>query len=311
MPPCRFCKILLFSLLALFALGQPAFAAETPHFAALKISLWPEYDRPSVLVMYDITLPENTALPVTLDIRIPARAGQPLAVAFQEPSGNLVNADYRYSAGDEWGVISVKAMVPNVHVEYYDPALVINGSEHRFVFHWPGGFAVDSVSLAIQQPATATDMKITPVMGSSSVNDDGLTYYSPEIGALTAEQTFDVTVVYTKDDDTLSKDVLALHGALPTETPAKGEVTARKVLPWVLTALGVVLIVIGLVWYWFSRQTAPEPAPRKRSRRRRQPMPPEALAGDDDMDEVRYCPQCGTRAQPGDRFCRVCGARLR
>ena len=312
MPPCRFCKILLLPLLAVLVLGRPARAAETPHFAALKISLWPEYDRPAVLVMYDIALPESTDLPVTLDIRIPARAGEPFAVAFQEPSGNLVNADYRYSASGEWGVVSVNAMMPNLHIEYYDPSLVKEGSERRFVFHWPGDFAVDAVSLVIQQPATATGMKITPAMGDGAVESDGLTYYRAQIGALTAGQTFDVSVVYTKNDDILSKEKLAPHDVLPAEAPAKGEVTVRKVLPWVLTTLGVVLIVIGLVWYWISRQTTPEPAPRRRSRsRKRQPMPPEALAGDAEADAVRYCPQCGARAQPGDRFCRVCGAKLR
>ncbi|RMF50517.1 MAG: zinc-ribbon domain-containing protein, partial [Anaerolineae bacterium] len=25
----------------------------------------------------------------------------------------------------------------------------------------------------------------------------------------------------------------------------------------------------------------------------------------------RYCPQCGKRAAPADRFCRTCGTKLR
>jgi len=309
MPPCRVCKVLLVALFAVLVFGQPAAAAEAPQFAALKISLWPEYDRPAVLVMYDITLPSDTTLPVALDIRIPARAGEPNAVAFQEPSGNLVNAEYHYSVDGDWGVISVKAMTPNLHIEYYDPALSKEGSTRRFVFHWPGDFAADAVLLVVQQPATAKDMKITPALGNGAVESDGLTYYRAEIGSLAAGQTFEVSVVYTKGDDTLSRDVLQPQGNLPTQTPAKGEVTWHKVVPWVVVALGVLLIVIGVAWYWISSHTVPAPQPR--SRRRRQPMPPEALADDAPSGEARYCPQCGARAQPGDRYCRVCGTKLR
>ena len=285
------------------------------RFAALKVSLWPEYDRPDVLVIYDITLPADTALPAFLDIRIPARAGQPLAVAYQQPNGNLVNTDYTYSATPKWGTIHIKTMMPNIHIEYYDPALKKEGNQRQFAFHWPGGFHVDAVSLVVQQPATAKNIKISPSMGTGEVAADGLTYYHAQLGALRSDQTFDITITYTKNDNTLSIDTLHANnnaaGIPPTEMPVAGETTWQKMMPWAITLLGIVLIFAGLGWYWFSTHAMPEaprpPAPSPR------PLPPEALAADMDAeaDKVRYCPECGTRALPGDKFCRVCGTRLR
>jgi NADH pyrophosphatase NudC (nudix superfamily) len=40
------------------------------------------------------------------------------------------------------------------------------------------------------------------------------------------------------------------------------------------------------------------------------PQPALAAAGAAAATTARYCPQCGTRVQPGDRFCPACGASL-
>ncbi|HFC08385.1 MAG TPA: zinc ribbon domain-containing protein [Chloroflexi bacterium] len=305
--------LLMALLLTLLAAGGAQAAA--PHFAILKVSLWPEYDKPNVLVMYDITLPGDATLPLSLDVRIPARAGEPLAVAYQQPNGNLVNAEYTYSADAQWGTIHLKAMMPNVHIEYYDPALKKDGNQREFTFHWPGGAQIDALLLVVQQPATAKDIKISPTMGTGEVAADGLTYYHAQLGALRSDQTFDLTIAYTKDDDTLSVEALHANnntaGVPPTAAPVAGETTWQRMIPWAITLLGLILIVAGLGWYWLSTHTVPEtPHRRRRSRR---PLPPEALAADMETtpNKVRYCPQCGARAQPGDKFCRVCGTPLR
>ncbi len=305
----RVWMLIVVGLLVLVGAGRVR--AEAPaHFASLRISLWPEYDRPAVLVMYDIVLPAGSTSPVGLSIPIPARAGQPHAVAYQEPSGNLINADFQYSAEGEWGIITVNAIMPNLHIEYYDPALQKDGAQRHFEYEWPGGFVVDALTLVVQQPVGASQMQITPVLGDGHVASDGLTYYEANMGALQSDQTFQVSVSYQKSDDTLSVQALQLNTGVPEDQPAAGEVTWHKVLPWVVTVLGLVLVVVGLVWYWVGSRSAPAPAPRHRHKKR-QPMPPEAYAADLRSDEVRYCPQCGARAQPGDKFCRLCGTKLR
>jgi hypothetical protein len=72
-------------------------------------------------------------------------------------------------------------------------------------------------------------------------------------------------------------------------------------LPYILGGVGGVLIVGGLLYYFLSGR---EHAHRLRRRSR----PPSKAGGD---ASATHCHQCGTRAKPGDRFCRVCGTRLR
>jgi hypothetical protein len=72
-------------------------------------------------------------------------------------------------------------------------------------------------------------------------------------------------------------------------------------LPYFLGALGVVLIGGGAFYFW---QTGRGRASRQSRHRGGMRLPLQ-------RGEEVHCHACGTRAQAGDRFCRVCGTRLR
>jgi hypothetical protein len=83
------------------------------------------------------------------------------------------------------------------------------------------------------------------------------------------------------------------------DTPGRISITN---LPWIIGAFGLALIAIALFSYWRSTQTSEE-----KPRRRRRSQSEAAAEGEGQA----YCHECGTRAYPGDRFCRTCGSRLR
>ena len=66
-------KFLVLLCLAILVLFPPlkAQAQEPVRFSEVEVSLWPEYDRPTVLVIYRITLSADTTLPVNLSVQIP------------------------------------------------------------------------------------------------------------------------------------------------------------------------------------------------------------------------------------------------
>ena len=65
----------------LAAVGRGARAQTEPRLSLLDIAVWPEFDRPLVLVIIQAELSADTTLPAPLTLRIPAIAGQPYAVA--------------------------------------------------------------------------------------------------------------------------------------------------------------------------------------------------------------------------------------
>ncbi|MEK6220761.1 MAG: hypothetical protein N2D54_00755, partial [Chloroflexota bacterium] len=58
------------------------FAQAQPSFSSVVVQLWPEYDRQEVLVIYSITLADDTQLPAQITVNIPIAAVVPTAVAF-------------------------------------------------------------------------------------------------------------------------------------------------------------------------------------------------------------------------------------
>jgi hypothetical protein len=272
------------------------------------IEIWPEYDKPSVLVIYRMTLASSTTFPATLSIPIPTAAGTPNAVAERQPDGSLYSINYTRQVTGEWTYINFTTTASEVQIEYYDPSLEINGTSRHFEYIWPGGYAIAQLTMQVQQPVGATDMQISPSLGAGTVGTDGLTYYTQDIGAITADQSIKITIDYQKTTDTLSVQDLPVEPSASIPQSSISDINISSALPWLLAILGAGLIIGGSVWFWRSgrQQTS------RKIRHRRVSKDQPAAQADQKIDEdAVYCSKCGKRAAPGDQFCRSCGSPIR
>ncbi|MBI4290493.1 MAG: zinc ribbon domain-containing protein [Betaproteobacteria bacterium] len=303
---------LRFSLALLAAVLLPAIAAAAggnapkgnPRLASLGIDIWPEYDRPAVLVILKGELASNVALPAAVSVRIPARSGGPSAVAFSsEAGGNLLTA--KYDSGRAGDYITVKFQVPQriFHIEFYDP-IVTSTPERKYTYVWPGDLATDRLSVIVQEPAGTLDLSVTPSLDATATGQDGLRYRSAQLGAFEAGKQLPVRVAYTKTDSRTSTEISRpqADGSLPSDSSTASSLPALSSPPamrtgetgsgWFL-ALAVALplgIAAGAAFLLWRRRAAATAAPRGGG---------------------RFCPQCGAQADSGDRFCSKCGAALK
>lgn len=301
MPVRRWMAIL--PMLALLLLAAKARQAAV-RAMDITVSLWPEYDKPAMLVIYRITLPADTAFPVTLTVRIPKRVGRPFAVATAaSPQDTLVNAAYDYTPTEaEWAEVTLQTQQPYVQVEYYDN-LQKQGDERAYTFIWPGDLSTDHFVVEFLPPWNASTPIFEPSLESQGAGPMGLPVYGRDFGPIEAGQTFTLTVRYTKPDDVLTVEHMqqvAPNAAplTPVAPPSSGTPMSARWptwLPWVLTGIGVMLVGLGLGFaLWERRRGMPKPQPRAKPTKAR----------------VRYCPQCGTQALPNARYCHHCGAPL-
>lgn len=282
-------------------------AQAQPSFASLTVDLWPEFDKPTMLVMYQLTLSPQVRLPAEIHLRIPASAGVPNAVANCQPDGSCFNSPYEQQRAGEWTELSFQATSPDLRVEYYDPALSIEGSKRHYEYTWPGDYTVENFNIRVQQPAGAESMFVKPGTFSASTADDGFTYHSLDVGHVPTGQTVEVLVEYDKASDELSNSNMPVQPSEPLSAETAGRTSFTSALPIALGLVGLALIVGGGVWYWRSGRQKPQPARSRRTRRGAGSAP-----ATDGAPEVNvYCHQCGKRASPGDRFCRTCGTQLR
>jgi len=290
----------LLIVLGVFCLSFPAKAQSDLHLSSVTVDIWPEYDRPSVLVIYHLTLSSNMTLPTTISLRIPAQA-EVFAVAVTDPAKGLINTPYDRTLQGSWTLLSITASTSEIQVEYYD-ALVKNGSGRHIVYEWAGDYAVDAFAVALQQPVSATGLVTAPALINSGVGQDGFVYYQSAPQALSMQQSFTLTIDYQKATDSLSITGLPVQPTQPLSASTPGRITMISVLPWILAGAGLVLIAFGFVGglYLWKNGTRCTPATRKRH------LQPQQAIENEDV----YCYQCGKRAQPGDVFCRICGVRL-
>jgi hypothetical protein len=277
-----------------------AVKAQNPiKLSVLQVQLWPEYDQPSMLVIYDFKLPDSTKLPVSVSIDFPKEANL-VAVASLASDGSLVNTDYLGpNVNETWQTITIQIQTSTTyHVEYYQP-LSRNGDERQFTYLWPGDYAIDDISISIRLPPDTTSIKTTPDMKSTKA-PDGSSNLIKDFGALGAGQQFPLQITYTKTSNALSVPEESVQPSKPLGSNTPGRVLLSNYLPYILGALGV--LAIGAASIYFL-----QPRNRRALQKRHSHGTRTEARGKADV----YCHQCGARAEPGDRYCRVCGARLR
>jgi hypothetical protein len=297
----RFAAILL--VLVLLMVTLPVKAQNTQGFSRMVINIWPEYDRPGVLVFYRITLSAQTSLPATLSIRIPQAASEPFNVAMKDVDGRLDTLRSTSVKEGDWIKVTFTTPVPEVQFEYYDPSIRDLDNLHQYDYVWPADYSIDSLVLNIQQPLGVSDFQIKPAMGTGQLNPDGFTYYESVVGQVNEGVTFTIHMEYRKTGSSLSAPSQSVVPVEPISTSTAGWQTLNEVLPYILSGLGLFLILAGVYWYWRSGKAITSVI-RKRysiSRVKDAEIEPAEL----------YCPRCGRKASPEDAFCRSCGSKLR
>ncbi|OGO65026.1 MAG: hypothetical protein A2030_02630 [Chloroflexi bacterium RBG_19FT_COMBO_50_10] len=300
--------VLPFLLIFIVLLPFGVRAQGSLSLSSLEIQIWPEYDKPTVLVIYQLALSPTTAFPASVSIRIPTTAGDPNAVAVRQVDGSLYTIDYTRQVSGEWAMINFTATAAEIQLEYYDPGLTKEDASRHYQYVWLGDYAVSQLTIQVQQPAGATEMRISPSLGAGTTGSDNLTYYTQDIGAISAGQNIQITVDYQKSSDVLSAENLPVQPSAPIPESTAPDLNVSTWLPWILGILGAGLIFGSIIWFWQSGRQRPTQQSRRR-RSRAEAFEPEINTSVE--EDAIYCSQCGKRASSGDLFCRSCGTPIR
>ena len=322
----RLLSVVLISLLGPFALAGRGTVQAQGQGAAIErlaIDIWPDFDRPSALVLLTGSLPADTLFPATVLLPWPDGAElNAVAVMTNEGFFNFTN----YVIEEE--TLNLTLQDPEFRVEYYQP-YEQDGEQHRFHFEWMAQSTVNGLAVRVQRPGAATSIELSQPEVSVTQETYGLDYYNLEATTLTPGEVYSLTIEYTLPDGQLTEPLLDPAESV-LDSPAfeveaiqsPNEPNNRQTLGYALIAIGVVGLLAILGWaVWTRRQPAPARRPTRRSRPAgkrqitRQPRPATPPAEEPTsppaQGEANFCHQCGTAVVPGDKFCRNCGARLK
>ena len=248
-------------LIPLVSSAQDTPGPATPRLERLEISIWPEYDQPSVLVMLRGWLSPDTPLPTSIPLPIPTAAGSPSAVAKRFPGGGLLVAQSMLEPGEEMSTVYLSTDAPEIRLEYYVP-LDVSTEKRHYHFQWPGGLKIDRVVFEVLQPIGATGFTVQPASAAPALANDGLIYQREDLGPAGAELSFTIEVDYNKSTPTLTASSLQSNvqppppqpSQTPTPPAASGPATqagpppSEGISPWLVPGLIVIGVGILLVF---------------------------------------------------------------
>jgi hypothetical protein len=317
---------LLLSLVSTAPVAGVALAQSPAPLEVLDIALWPEYDRPEVLVIYRGTIAANVPLPTLVSFTLPAAVKELNAVAYlDEAQGRLLNVEeHELIEGADGNVLSFTIPSRQFQFEYYsDQALSQDGDTRELTFLFSPTAEVANLSFELQQPTDSEDFTSDPTAFDQQVRQDGLTYALYALGPVSPGEARSLQASYTRGTDELSVDTLvSVNLPSPDEqTPVEvGGGGLKDNLGPILIAVGVLLLTGSLVyWFWSQRSVVvPEPAPRRSAARPRQPSRKSQRSGSTSASPAAkgeklaaYCHRCGTKFREDADFCHACGAERR
>ncbi len=272
---------------------QPAGELES-----LQVSIWPDFDDPSVLVLMTGQLPEAAELPAEISLPIPDNA-ELNAVAFIDDQG-MVSIDFEQVDG----VVTFSTTNPSFRVEYYAP-YEQSGAVRSYGFEWLSDLSVGELTAEVQQPANATTITTEPQATNVYTNQmDGLVYHGLDSQTVPAGTLYQFDFTYEMSSDGLTvgsapAEAIPAQGSEQTAVPAAGGENN-----WLLLGAIAGLVVLGIVGAWLV-------STRTGSRKSTRPAKPKPKARSATGSGAVYCHNCGQPAERSDSFCRNCGTELR
>lgn len=307
--------LLVFCLL--FMVGPALLqAADTPTLANLEIALWPEFDRPEVLVIYRGLFDSDTTLPVPVEIRIPADVGQPTAVAYVDEEGERFNQQHTTRVEGDWLVVSFELATLGFQLEYYDPLPVDTTGRRQYAYTYKADYPITALDLEVQVPPTAQDFVLEPPASAVVPETDGLAYHLVEAGALAQGEERAWTFAYQKDDEELTVSAF-LQPETPTPAVPPAAERQDNTAIWIFLVAFIALVGVGAGAFWLGQRTQPEqPAPSSSRRHKRRGSGKGSRAQSHQQtlpgrQEAFFCHKCGTSLRAGSDFCHECGAPVR
>lgn len=295
-------KWLVFTLLlTLIIFPSSAGAQGGTKLDSMHIELWSEFDQPSMLVINEFVVSQDTPLPAAITMRFPKDTN--LVAVAVESNGELFNQKFTGPVEQgNWQTITLNVETYEPHrVEYYQP-LTRDRNKREFKYQWFGDYYVKEFTVLVLVPADSTELITSPVLQEAVPAMSGLAVSGMVTkNELKMGSSFQFTLEYQRNSEALMKpdESNQVQPVEPVGEDTPGRVSIAN-LPWIIGGFGLALILIALFAYWRTTRAGES---RPRIRRRRQ--------AEGDGDVQAYCHECGARANAGDRFCRTCGSRLR
>lgn len=267
--------VLLFFVLALAGpvLGQEALLP----MQQLEVGVWPEYDKPQVLVIYNGLLVNNTGEPFAGEVRYRLPQGAQVNMVCELEKG-MVCQPYDTVKGENgievvWRPsreLQPGETFPVMFEYYYQP--VAGPGERNLEFIYQEAFPVEQLKVAVQQPLRAENFQVDPsadYVNQEEVSGQQFAYHNYQFNDVAAGQQLAFQISYQKPDVTPS--------VTPATTTSPPEQEPQSPSPFNTTVVVILVAFVAILAFFLLY-------PRRQQKSssgtgRRSPIDPEGGSG--------------------------------
>ncbi len=309
--------VTLVLFLVLILLPASAFAQEKEvTLSHMRVSIWPEYDQPRVLSIYEGQLVDKNAVPAKIKFLLPKDAEVNQACALTE-NGEHVCQVYETNIEGDFKAVTYTIPHPTFYIDfYYNP--LGKGENKNFDYLFKAPYSVDKLELEVQQPLKATNFKVTPAAMSEGLDQKGFKYARYSYGTVSPGQDFKLGISYVKSDPKPSVEELPQGGTAQGQA-GSGQGGAFTFSPLVIFLSITASVLFALVGYIIvtarggGRIMRPAYSHTGSGRSKKDTSRSKGKGKNTgvQMHTAKFCTNCGFQAEAGDKFCSKCGKKIK
>jgi len=235
------------------AYGQ---AGDDLTIGRMKIAIWPEYDDPGVLVIYDGRFADASRFPLKTGFFIPKDAVISDACSLS-PRGQHFCQLYETVNRGEYDEVTLYLPFPNFYLSFHTYPDSDNTDTRAINYRVRTNHAVETLEMDIQQPLRSTEFNITPASETAS-EEKGFNHFKYTFGPVASGEDKLFKIVYQKQDQLPSVDIKysRMSGSKTWGSPYSTQRQARNII-YIIFTTGVagLLLTGGVFFYRRKRRT--------------------------------------------------------
>ncbi len=234
-------------------------ATKNLSIGRMRVSIWPEYDEPSILAIYDGKFEEGADYPIKTSFFVPKGSVISDACSLSYGGQHFCQL-YKTINRGEYDEVSLLLPYPNFYLSFHTPQFDVKHEKRVFDYRIKSNHPIKIMKVDIQQPLRSTDFKITPDGRAAVAQDDatirvlkGFNHTAYDLHNIAEGQESVFKLAYNKKDPKPSVDIKYTSMSGPEVSRSSPYEMQRNIRTFIYILFGTGLIAIIALMVWFLR----------------------------------------------------------
>ena len=223
----------------------------------MRVAIWPEYDDPGVLAIYDGRFEKASSYPIKTSFFIPRGSVVNDACSLSHKGQHFCQL-YKTTNRGEYDEVKLLLPYPNFYLSFHTPRLTEENEQKEFAYRIKAHHHIKTLEVDIQQPLRSPESSILPgenMATPQTTKNKGFNHFAYTLDNISKDQENIFNIRYTKSDPKPSVDIKysRMTGPKVWDSPYKTQKNI-KTFVYILFASGLLGIIFVITWLVRSRK---------------------------------------------------------